>query len=564
MTTMDSGVGVATVAEHEWPFTDDVTESFTTRVRYALEKQRAIYQEPVAAAERVLADILAQTTDTEFGREFGLRWVRDMTDWRKAVPIQQYEDIRPYVDRAMAGRDAVLTVDRPYAFLRTSGSSGTPKYIPTTRHWRDRYRGSALYAQWGLYFEAMRRVGTHPPDVLDLSWERSDVAGPRPDYSISSRPAAVSARDWLPPWYGESWFLAEPGEDWRSGLYRKLRLMASRNVRAIVALNPSKIISLAETLAGAGELLIRDLIDGTLDGRRRPDVFADREVADRLRAAQRRGPLRLRDLWPDLAVVVSWNSASAALYENWLESVLPGVPRLPFSATGTEGIVTIPVDDHPSAGPLAVNQGVFEFVPNDEADSVAPDAATLDFTELEVGGEYRLVMSQANGLLRYDIGDVYTVSGRYGATPRLEFSGRAGFRSSFTGEKLTEVQVHQAVSDAFPRQHGIPPLFTFVPEWGAPPRYRVVLQGPIPFDSGRFAQDVDDALRRINIEYGEKRRSERLGAVRAVVVEPDAFSRIEEHRRANGASSAQIKHHWLQRDDALLTTLRDLRLILVD
>src|SRR5438132_5258763 len=106
MTTMDSGVGAApsvTVADHEWPFTDDVTASFATRVHTALEKQRAIYRQPVAAAERVLADILAQTTDTEFGREHGLRWVRDMTDWRKAVPIQQYEDIRPYVRRAMEG-----------------------------------------------------------------------------------------------------------------------------------------------------------------------------------------------------------------------------------------------------------------------------------------------------------------------------------------------------------------------------------------------------------------------------------------------------------------------------
>ena len=542
---------------------------FAGRVCAALAEQRAICHDPMPAAERVFADILRESGDTEFGRAHGLASVRTPADWRKAIPIQQYEDVVPYIERIKSGHRNVLTVSQPYAFLKTSGSSGVPKHVPTTRHWRDAYRGPALYAQWGLYFEQVPSAGDRVAEVLDLSWDRSRVAGfgaaVTPVYSIAARPAAVSGSDWLPPWYDEAWFVSEPGEAWDAALYRKLRLRAGHEVRVLVSLNPSKIISLAQVLDEHAADLVADLHDGTLAGARRPGVAADRETADRLAAVlAARGRLTLSDVWPGLELAVCWNSGSAALYRGWLDRVIPGVRRLPFSTTGTEGIVTIPVDGHPSAGPLAVNQGLYEFVVADDRDGVAPDAEVLGFEELEEGREYRLILSQANGLLRYDVGDVYRVVGRYGATPRLEFTGRAGFRSSFTGEKLTELQVHQAVTESFPRRLGSLPLFTCVPRWGTPPDYLVVIEQPdglTPADLAAFGRSVDTALQRINPEYGEKRRSRRLGPLTVECTVPDGFARLEDALRARGTSAVQIKHHWLQRDERLLGTLRDLGLL---
>ncbi|MET9416911.1 GH3 auxin-responsive promoter family protein [Streptomyces klenkii] len=557
--------------------------TFGIRTQHALHSLRKVLTDPVSTARNVFADILDQSADTEFGRAHGLHHVRTLGEWRRAVPIQQYEDVEPYIRRARQGLPAVLTRSRPYAFLKTSGSSGTPKHIPTTRHWRDRYRGPALYAQWGLYFEALSEAdaltapAAHIPQVLDLSWERAPgwpgPEGERPVYSISNRPAAVSPHDWLPPWYNAPWLLAEPGESWEAALYRKLRLLAGDDVRAIVALNPSKIISLAQTLAASGERLITDLRDGTLNGGRHPALSPDRETADRLASVldSTGGALDLRDLWPRLELAVAWNSASAALYRDWLTEVLPGVRRLPFSTTGTEGIVTLPVDSHASAGPLAVGQGIYEFVPAEGAqtpdglDALAPDAATVLFEELENGREYRLVMSQANGLLRYDVGDVYRVVGHYGATPRLEFTGRAGFRASFTGEKLTESQVHEAVVATLPAGPDERPLFTCVPVWGAPPRYHMVVEGAAALDLAgleSFARDIDTALRRVNIEYGEKRASRRLGRIEVTAAEWGAFARVSEQRlRARGTSSNQVKHHWLQRDQNILDHLAEQRLL---
>jgi hypothetical protein len=47
------------------------------------------------------------------------------------------------------------------------------------------------------------------------------------------------------------------------------------------------------------------------------------------------------------------------------------VPLIPFSTTGSEGIVTIPVHPHASAGPVSLDQGIFEFVPLVSAEELA-------------------------------------------------------------------------------------------------------------------------------------------------------------------------------------------------
>ncbi|HEX2419861.1 MAG TPA: GH3 auxin-responsive promoter family protein, partial [Micromonosporaceae bacterium] len=330
----------------------------------------------------------------------------------------------------------------------------------------------------------------------------------------------------------------------------------------IVALNPSKIVSLGEILRARADDLIADLRHGTLEGG--PcHGGRDPELAARLEAARRFSPngLSLIDLWPKLSLVVSWNSASAALYRPWLEEVTPGIPKLPFSATGTEGIITIPVDDHPSAGPLAVDLGLYEFVPvNDRSDetTLEPDVETLDYWEVEIGKTYNIVMSQANGLYRYDLGDRYTVVDRIGKVPRLDFVGRTGFSSSFTGEKLTEEDVYHAVRIALGEQWRTRPIFSCIPVWAKPPGYTLAIEWPEvgTLSTAEFAVRVENELRKLNVEYAEKRQAGRITPIAVLPVKPGTFGMVEEQRRQEGAPPSQLKHHWIQRNDSLLRHIR--------
>lgn len=540
-------------------------DEFIDRTLAAYERQRTRCRDPRPVTEEVFADLLDQARDTAFGRDHGLRSVRTPADLAAAVPVRGYEGFRGYVERIRTGEDRVLTVSRPYALHTTSGTSGQPKYVPTTRHWRDRYRGPALYAQWGLYFQRLGLTAYRPGSVFDLSWERGQLddgwAAPGeelPVYSITKRPASVGPHDWAPPWYSERWFTAAPVE---RPLYTRLRLLAGSDVQLVVAVNPSRITALGELLNEELPYLLKDLRDGTVNGLPDPLTRPDLRTAARLEAAHSfGGRVTLTDLWPGLSLVVCWNSASARYYRGWLDQVAPGVPLIPFSTTGTEGIVTLPVDSHTSAGPLAVDQGLYEFVPCDPDDLGAPlseSVTTCGPEELELGATYRLVMSQANGLLRYDTGDIYRVVGRVGRLPRLNFEGRGGSVTSFTGEKLTESDVHAAIRSAVGHA-SVRGGYSVVPVWGRPPGYTLVMER---WDVGtavsaeRFCAHVDAELARLNTEYAEKRRSGRLSPLSALVVEGGTFRALAERRVSVGASAAQVKHRWLHTDDTLLREL---------
>jgi hypothetical protein len=71
---------------------------------------------------------------------------------------------------------------------------------------------------------------------------------------------------------------------------------------------------------------------------------------------------------------------------------------------------------------------------------------------------------------------------------------------------------------------------------------------------------IEAALQRLNSEYREKRRSGRLGPLTVLPVAPGALQRVMDHRIAQGAPDAQVKHTWLQRDSQLLELIERLNL----
>lgn len=535
---------------------------FCARTISALDRQRAICREPHPVANSVFADLLNQTRGTAFEADHSLLKVKSMEDWKRAVPIRSYKDYRTYIQRQIGREQKVLTQDEPYAFLKTSGTTGEAKLVPTTRHWRLKYRGPALYAQWGLYFKLLRLDAPRIENILDLSWERQTAVqhvNGFPIYSITQRPETLGETDWTPPWHDAPWFAAElKTESYDEALYQRLLMQAFCDVRLIVSVNPSKIIALCNTFAKSVSRLIKDLKN-----------FGGVEHFDKARSLERllqESPdhLTLTDLWPNLSFIICWNSASARLYEPWLDNLLPDVIRLPFSTTGTEGIVTLPIDSHASAGPLAVDQGLYEFAPVADLRDEAPlieGTQTLPFSELETGHLYRLVMSQANGLYRYDVGDIYKVVGWIGAVPRLEFAGRGGAFSSFTGEKLTDSDIVTAVSQVLKAGYQNQQTFCCFPRWDTPPHYLLAIEWSpnlLDLNLDEFAKSIDQALSGVNLEYAEKLRSGRLGPMSVIRLAEGAFAKVAQKKISLGTSPSQLKHQWLQRDEATLRTFEEM------
>src|SRR5262245_53966436 len=95
----------------------------------------AASREPEASQARVLQSLLRDNADTVFGREYGFLSIGSAAEYARRVPIRDYEGLRPYVGRIMAGEPRVLTAAAPFMFTTTSGTTGEPKLIPVTAGW---------------------------------------------------------------------------------------------------------------------------------------------------------------------------------------------------------------------------------------------------------------------------------------------------------------------------------------------------------------------------------------------------------------------------------------------
>jgi len=102
--------------------------------------------EPERAQAALLQALLRRNAETAFGREHGFGAIRTVAEYRRAVPLRDYEAFRPYVRRIVEGEAAVLTAEPVTAFATTSGTTAEPKLVPVTAAWLSRM--AALVRLW--------------------------------------------------------------------------------------------------------------------------------------------------------------------------------------------------------------------------------------------------------------------------------------------------------------------------------------------------------------------------------------------------------------------------------
>src|SRR5574341_1614260 len=89
-------------------------------------------RDPRAAQTQRLLQIIQRNQSTAFGLDHGFNAIRTIEDYRRQMPIGDYERVRSYIDRAKLGERAVRTAEPILMFTMTSGSTGEPKLIPVT------------------------------------------------------------------------------------------------------------------------------------------------------------------------------------------------------------------------------------------------------------------------------------------------------------------------------------------------------------------------------------------------------------------------------------------------
>ncbi len=87
----------------------------------------------LADQEAIFKQLLKVGRQTEFGKAAKLDQVTDYEGFKQAVPIRDYEQLKPWIERIKEGKHNVLWKGKPIYFAKTSGTTSGTKYIPITK-----------------------------------------------------------------------------------------------------------------------------------------------------------------------------------------------------------------------------------------------------------------------------------------------------------------------------------------------------------------------------------------------------------------------------------------------
>ena len=107
-----------------------LAKPFAARVRKQILKWA---NNPVETQQKVFLDLIEEAQNTEFGKDHDFKSITSYEDFVSRVPIRDYEELKPYVERAVTGEENILWKGRPLYFAKTSGTTSGAKYIPITK-----------------------------------------------------------------------------------------------------------------------------------------------------------------------------------------------------------------------------------------------------------------------------------------------------------------------------------------------------------------------------------------------------------------------------------------------
>lgn len=524
------------------------------RFRSALKSPRQVQTEK-------LLSIVRANENSEFGRKYHFDKIHSIEDWQRYVPQTTYEQLLPYIEPMLEGKNGLLTTEPAVMFATTSGTTGKPKYIPITEaHLADYAHAFQIHNYQMIEDEPRAASGSF------LIFTSNDEEGTTPGGLNYGAVSGLLRRRQSP--LVQKYFALPQAigkiKDVEAKYYMMLRLSLCQDVTAILGCNPSTFLLFADQMKEHAQALVADIFDGSVKKGYAPQAHVDEAIAPMLKADRRRalqleallnhnGGITPQSAWQNLTLLSCWKGGPLGFYLDRLpEHYGNDVKVRDFGYMASEGRGTIPLSNDGAGGVVAITCHFFEFVPEGDIDKENRRFLTVD--QLELGGRYFIHFTTAAGLYRYNINDIVEVVGFQDATPIVQFVQKGMGVSSITGEKLTEEQVQIALRYAV-RQLNFTELdhFTFAVEMEFLPHYvcYVELKKPIRDSvAAEFLRVFEQSLQLQNIEYKDKRNSKRLGPPTLQIVPPGTFTRLRQQRVAQGAPEAQVKIPLLNSNQA--------------
>jgi hypothetical protein len=425
---------------------------------------------PFNVQQDVFQQLVAKAVDTEWGKKYNYASFQEIADFQKAVPLQHYEDVKPYIDRLRKGEQDLLWPGDIRWFAKSSGTTNDKsKFIPVSKdslekcHFRggkdvlalftDSFPDSKIFKGKGLTLG-----GSHKIDNFSTQSFYGDLS-------------AILIEN-LPFW---TEFIRTPSQEialmdkWEEKLEKIAKETVNENVTSIAGVPSWNLV------------MLKYILDFT-------------------------GKSNILEVWPNLELFIH-GGVSFAPYREQFKKLIPS-ETMQYIETynASEGFFAIQDDISSNGMLLMLDYGIFyEFIPMSEYEVDNPK--TLTINEVEQGVNYALVISTNNGLWRYIIGDTIKFVSLF--PHRLVITGRTKHYMNAFGEEIIIDNAEKAIDYACHKANCEIVDYTAAPvfmddkvkgchQW-------LIEFATLPENSQEFMYYLDTALQNANSDYEAKR-----------------------------------------------------------
>ena len=464
-------------------FTPIVRDHFLSR----LQQHARFIDHADAVQQGELVRLVEKAALTRIGRKYDFSSIRTYRQFASTLPLYCYENLRPNIMRMVNGIKDELWPGRCINFAQSSGTSdGRSKFIPITREsfqW-NHYLGASDVVSHYLNLNPASRIFSGKAFILGGSFANNLQLKP------GVRVGDLSAN-----------------------------LIENMNPLANLARIPSKRVALMEDWTEKLPRLVQASIGANVTNLSGvPSWF----LTVLKQVLKQTGKSCIHEVWPNLEVFFHGGIAFGP-YRQQYEAICD-MSRMHFLDTynASEGFFAVQSDWESEAMLLLLDVGVFyEFLPVEESDSDTPEVYPI--WEVEQGRTYELIITAANGLWRYRLGDTVTIEQLHPV--KIKIAGRTRSFINAFGEELMVHNTDHAIALA-QQETGAEVLnYTAAPVY-ATARDRGHHQWIIEFahqpaDTHRFMQLLDQHLREVNSDYDAKRSGDIFLAEPSLVVAPE-------------------------------------------
>ncbi|MBE8724870.1 GH3 auxin-responsive promoter family protein [Flavobacterium hungaricum] len=470
-------------------------------------------QKPVETQQNVFTSLIKNAKNTHFGKDHDFTKIKSFEDFQKHVPVRDYEDLKPYIERVVKGEEDILWKGKPLYFAKTSGTTSGAKFIPLTKE------------SMPFHIEAARNAILHyihesgKADFVDgkmiflqgspILTEKYGIKFGRLSGIVAHFVPKYLQRNRMPSWETNCI------EDWET------------KVDAIVDETIKEDMSIISGIPSWVQMYFERLQQKS-NGQKIGDIFKNFNLF--IYGGVNYEPYR-------------------AKFENMIGRKVDSIELFPAS----EGFFAYQDSQKEKGMLLLLNSGIFyEFIKAEEFFTENSKVYTIG--EVEIGVNYVLIISTNAGLWRYNIGD--TVQFTSLKPYRVIVSGRIKHYISAFGEHVIANEVENAMKEAVAETNIVINEFTVAPQInpssGLPYHEWLIEFEKEPENMQAFAEVIDDSMRKQNIYYDDLITG---NVLRKVVITKVSKNGFQEYMKSQGKLGGQNKIPRLSNDRKIADNL---------